>query len=733
MITWQELKSALAVYLLPDQIRLIEEAYSAAEQAHAGQKRISGDPYIIHPLSVAYILAESKLDTVSIAAALLHDTVEDTDLSIADLQKKFGPEIAQIVDGVTKLDKLDFSNLLEHQTENYRKLFLAMAKDMRVILIKLADRLHNMRTLKVRTLAKQQSIAKETMDIYAPLAGRLGINSIKWELEDLSFRYLKPEMYYKTAEFVSKKREQREEEVQQAVLLLRECLAAEGLQGEVTGRPKHLYSIYRKMEEKQLDFSEVYDVMAIRVLVNTDRECYDVLGLVHAEWRPIPGRFKDYIAMPKSNNYQSLHTTVVLEASEPLEIQIRTYKMHDIAEYGVAAHWIYKEKDKPKNTDDIEKMKWLHQLVDLQNQPSEAAEYLQQLQKNFLIDEVFVFTPKGDLFEMPADATPVDFAYRVHTNIGHHCVGAKINGRMVQLNTTLENGDIVEIITSKQSVGPSRDWLNFIKTASARSRIRQWFKRLNKDESILKGSELLEREFHKELKKTDMPQVESWKSLPFALILEEFNYPNLEDLLAAIGYTDVSPQVIVHRLLEEMRKKLPEKPLLNTKELLDSVMIDSRKKDSAGIIIDDIDNIAVKLARCCNPIPGDPIIGYVTRGRGVSIHHRDCANVEALKGEGRLLPAKWGTKNLGPFIVPLTVTALDHDGLLQQLLLAMSEVKASLIQVKARSNKSGLAVVDLYVEVRDIEHMNIIRDRLSKVPDVYHVEHLTHKKVSKGE
>ncbi len=724
---WSELAEDIRLYMPADKLEVVERVYSVAEEAHRQQKRITGEPYIVHPLSVAKILAESKLDATSLTAALLHDTLEDTDLTYEQLQAQFGLDVAQIVDGVTKLEKLDFSNLLEHQTENYRKMFLAMAKDMRVILIKLADRLHNMRTLKVHTLEKQKSIAKETMDIYAPLAGRLGINSMKWELEDLAFRYLNPDMYFQISAFVKHKREEREAEVQAAAQTLRTKLAEEGLKADVYGRAKHFYSIYRKMEEKQIGFDEIYDVLAIRVIVSTVRECYDVLGFVHSEWRPILGRFKDYIAVPKSNQYQSLHTTVAIDASDPLEIQIRTHEMHEIAEYGVAAHWIYKEKGKPRKNEDFQKMLWLRQILELQNQTSGASEYMDQLQNNILMDEVFVFTPKGDLIEMPADSTPIDFAYRVHTDVGHRCIGAKINGRIVQLNATLENGDVVEIITSKQANGPSRDWLNIVKTAAARSKIRQWFKRLNRDESILKGSELLERELKKQLIKEEHLTVESMKILPFEVVLKEFNVQNQQDLLAAIGYADLSPQVVIHRLLEELKKKIPE-TLPDTRELLDQIQLGGKKKESAGIIIDDIDNIAVKLARCCNPIPGDPIVGYVTRGRGVSIHHRDCTNIVGVQEQGRLLPAKWGSKKVGPFIVALTVTALDYVGLLQQILLSISDSKASIAQIKARTNKSGLALVDLHIEVKDKEHMDGIVEKLKKIRDVYHVEHMTHRK-----
>ncbi len=724
---WSELAEDIRLYMPADKLVVVERAYRVAEEAHRQQKRITGEPYIVHPLSVAKILAESKLDATSLTAALLHDTLEDTDLTYEQLQAQFGLDVAQIVDGVTKLERLDFSNLLEHQTENYRKMFLAMAKDMRVILIKLADRLHNMRTLKVHTLEKQKSIAKETMDIYAPLAGRLGINSMKWELEDLAFRYLNPDMYFQISAFVKHKREEREAEVQAAAHTLRTKLAEEGLKADVYGRAKHFYSIYRKMEEKQIGFDEIYDVLAIRVIVSTVRECYDVLGFVHSEWRPILGRFKDYIAVPKSNQYQSLHTTVAIDASDPLEIQIRTHEMHEIAEYGVAAHWIYKEKGKPRKNEDFQKMLWLRQILELQNQTSGASEYMDQLQNNILMDEVFVFTPKGDLIEMPADSTPIDFAYRVHTDVGHRCIGAKINGRIVQLNATLENGDVVEIITSKQANGPSRDWLNIVKTAAARSKIRQWFKRLNRDESILKGSELLERELKKQLIKEEHLTVESMKILPFEVVLKEFNVQNQQDLLAAIGYADLSPQVVIHRLLEELKKKIPE-TLPDTRELLDQIQLGSKKKESAGIIIDDIDNIAVKLARCCNPIPGDPIVGYVTRGRGVSIHHRDCTNIVGVQEQGRLLPAKWGSKKVGPFIVALTVTALDYVGLLQQILLSISDSKASIAQIKARTNKSGLALVDLHIEVKDKEHMDGIVEKLKKIRDVYHVEHMTHRK-----
>ncbi len=726
---WSRLEKALNEYMSEDKVAEVKRAYLVSAQAHQAQTRRSGQPYIVHPLAVATILAESRLDMTSIMAALLHDTLEDTDITYDFLVKEFGSDLAQIVDGVTKLEKLDFSNVLEHQTENYRKMFLAMGKDMRVILIKLADRLHNMRTLKAHTLDKQQSIAKETLDIYAPLAGRLGIHSVKWELEDLSFRYLQPGTYFNIAALVRSKREEREKSIQTAIDTINQKLNEEGLKADVYGRAKHLYSIHRKMQTKNLSFAEIYDVLAIRIIVERTRECYDALGIVHSEWRPILGRFKDYIAVPKSNQYQSLHTTVATEASEPLEIQIRTHKMHEIAEYGVAAHWIYKEKGKSIKSDGIQKMQWLKQIMDLQNSEAEAGEYLEQLQQNILIDEVFVFTPKGDLFEMPADATPIDFAYRVHTDVGHRCIGAKINGRIVQLNTTLENGDVVEIITSKQTNGPSRDWLNIVKTAGARQRIRQWFKRLNRQDSIVKGSELLERELKKQLPKNEPLLAESLKQLSYDFLLKEFKLNSQDDLLAAIGYADLSVQIVVHRLLDEARKHIPEQPLPDPQELLDKIESARVKRDSSGIIIDDIDNIIVKLARCCNPIPGDPIVGYVTRGRGVSIHHRDCLNVAALKEPGRLVPATWGEASFGPFVAALTITALDYEGLLNNILMNIAESKTPVVQIQARRNKSGLALIDLQIEAKDKEHLENNLERLRKIKDVYHVELLARKNV----
>ncbi|MFZ5626886.1 MAG: RelA/SpoT family protein, partial [Bacillota bacterium] len=622
---WQDLVRKIRNFNPQADLSLVEKAYQKAAAAHAGQVRQSGEPYISHPLAVAYILAQLELDLVTIAAALLHDVVEDTEVTLEEIRQEFGDEVALLVDGVTKLSRIEYRSKEEQQAENWRKMLLAMARDIRVILIKLADRLHNMRTLKFQSPRKQKEIAAETLDIYAPLANRLGIFRIKWELEDLSLRYLEPEMYYELVERIAKKRTEREALINQVIKELSERLAAVGIGAEISGRPKHFYSIYKKMWQQQKDLSEIYDLIAVRVIVDNVKDCYGTLGIVHTLWTPVPGRFKDYIAMPKQNMYQSLHTTVIGPNGEPLEVQIRTWEMHRTAEYGIAAHWRYKEGIKEPGELD-EKLTWLRQILEWQRELGDAKEFIENLKIDLFDESVFVFTPKGDVIELPAGSVPIDFAYRIHTDVGHRCVGAKVNGKIVPLDYKLKNGDIVEIITSRQAA-PSRDWLQLVQTPQAKNRIKQWFKREKREENILRGRELLE----KEARKAGL-ELEDIKQERLQEICRKFTVSSPEDLLAAVGDGTFTAVQVLNKIkeLKEEREKA-QRPKTAASELQEAQDVVKPWKGGGranqGIMVLGMDNLLVRLARCCSPVPGDPIVGYVTRGKGVSVHRADCHNV----------------------------------------------------------------------------------------------------------
>lgn len=604
-------------------LSIIEKAYNFAEKAHEGQSRISGEPYFIHPVAVASILARLELDIPTIAGGLLHDVVEDTKITLVELEKEFGVEIAQLVDGVTKLSRIEFRSKEEQQVENLRKMFLAMAKDIRVVLIKLADRLHNMRTLKHQSAWKQREIAEETLEIFAPLAHRLGIFAIKWELEDLAFRYLEPEQYYHLVEGISMKRREREAYIDQVMNILKERLVEVGIKADIQGRPKHFYSIYKKMKEQGKELSEIYDLIAVRVIVESIKDCYGALGIVHTLWKPIPGRFKDYIAMPKPNMYQSLHTTVMGPQGEPFEIQIRTFEMHRTAEFGIAAHWKYKEGGKGGSKDFDQRLAWLRQILEWQTELRDAREFMETLKIDVFSDVVFVFTPKGDVFELPAGSVPIDFAYRIHSDVGHRCIGSKVNGRIVPLDYTLKNGDIVEILTSKQANGPSRDWLKLVKTSQAKNRIRQWFRKEKREENIARGKEILE----KELKKQGLEPGELFKSDRILEVSKRFNFNNPDEFFATLGDGALSPIQVIARVKDDIYKgkKLPDESILT--ELPAEKKSTGYGKASQGIRVRGVDDVLIRLSRCCNPLPGDPIVGYVTRGRGVSVHRADCPNV----------------------------------------------------------------------------------------------------------
>lgn len=708
---------------------LIEKAYNFAQQAHEGQLRNSGEPYITHPLAVAKILAGLGLDDNTIAAGLLHDVVEDTPKKLEDIRKIFGQEIALLVDGVTKLSRIGYSSKEERQIENYRKMFLAMAKDIRVILIKLADRLHNMRTLKHHDFWKQREVAQETLEIFAPLAHRLGIFRFKWELEDLSFRYLEPDKYYDLVGKISMKRKEREEYINEVIEILREELKKANLTADISGRPKHFYSIYTKMEKKNKDLNEIYDLIAVRVIVNSVKDCYGTLGIVHTLWKPIPGRFKDYIAMPKPNMYQSLHTTVIGPRGEPFEIQIRTWDMHHTAEYGIAAHWLYKENSKQKARID-EKLTWIKQIREWQSELQDSKEFMETLKIDLFSDVVFVFSPKGDVFELPAGSTPIDFAYRVHTEIGHRCIGSKVNNRLVPLDYTLKTGDIVEILTSKQANGPSRDWLKIVKSSQAKNRIRQWFKREKREENLNRGKELLE----KELRKHGLEVQNNLRTDRLNNIAPKLGFSFSEDLLVAIGDGVITPIQVVLKL-----KEVYEKDKIVSIDLEDDLLPKETKKSklknsSQGVRIKGVDDVMIRFARCCNPLPGDKIIGYITRGRGVSIHREDCPNVcsyLALEPE-RLVEAAWDESDSNTFQVEIMITAVDRAKLTSEIINTVSDAKIQITAINARIKKNGTAVIDLKININNLEQLNSIVEKIYRIKDVVEVRRVTPRRIKDG-
>lgn len=697
-------------------LSLIRRAYEFAKNAHSGQHRVSGELFIFHPLEVAIILADLELDIATIAAGLLHDVVEDTQYTVEDIEKNFGPEIALLVDGVTKLGKLEYRTKEEQQAENLRKMFLAMAKDIRIILIKLADRLHNMRTLKYLPKEKQKEKAVETVEIFAPLAHRLGISKIKWELEDLAFRYLEPEHYYELVDKVAKKRKEREEHINKMIAILREKLSAAGISAEIQGRPKHFYSIFKKMKEQNKSFDQIYDLTAVRVIVESIRDCYAALGVVHTLWKPIPGRFKDYIAMPKPNMYQSLHTTVIDSLGDPLEIQIRTYEMHKTAEYGIAAHWRYKEGDKGDRDFD-KKLSWLREILDWQRELRDAREFMESLKIDLFSDEVYVFTPKGDVIDLPMGSCPIDFAYRIHTDVGNRCVGAKVNGKMVPLDYKLVNGDIIEIVTSAHSNGPSRDWLNIVKSTQAKNKIRQWFKKERREENIARGKEMLEKEAKRQ--GYDIFQLLKYDFMPN--LLKKMSLSNLDDLYAAIGYGGMTSNQVLQKILDEYRKNVKTE---KTELTVDKTETKARgkKKVDQGIKVDGMDNLLIKFSRCCNPVPGDKIVGYITRGRGVSIHRTDCPNVISnLYDRERLIEVKWEGFQETSYPVEIEASAYDRPGVLSDIINIIGDMKTTIDAVNARASKNGVAVIDLVLEINDKQHLETVMQKLRKVHGIYDV------------
>ncbi len=723
ILTFDDLKKRVESYLPGADFALLDKAFRFSRLAHEGQRRRSGEEYIQHPLAVAMILAELELDVVTMAAALLHDVVEDTGVALEQIEAEFGPEITALVDGVTKLGRLQYTSRMEFQADNWRKMFLAMARDIRVILIKLADRLHNMRTLGCLPEPKRREISQETLDIFAPLAHRLGIFRFKWELEDLALRYLEPEVYRDLARRIPMRRQEREEVARQLMDTLRQRLAEAGVRAEIQGRAKHLYSIYGKMK-KGKDLAEIYDLMAVRVIVDSIKDCYAVLGIVHALWKPIPGRFKDYIATPKSNMYQSLHTTVIGPHGEPFEIQIRTWEMHRTSEYGIAAHWRYKEGGKGDREFD-QKLAWLREMLEWQKDLGDAREFMESLKIDMFTDEVFVFTPKGDVFDLPAGSTPIDFAYRVHSEVGHRCVGAKINGRIAPLDTPLQHGDIVEILTSKQSPGPSADWLNIAKTSNAKNRIRQWFKRERREENLERGRDLIEREIHRHgWEPADLLR-DDW----LEEVRRRLNLPGVEDLLVSVGFGGVSAQQVVGRLRDMYLKERERQVPLDLDTLVQRQPKPRKKRPAGkgeGVIVKGIDNVLVRFPRCCNPVPGDRIVGYITRGRGVAIHRQDCPSLQShLRDEsqqGRLIEVCWDDVDARYYPVEITVNAMDRPGLLSDVARAVAETNTNILYSRTWAYGNKAAKIDMVIEVRNLDQLGSIAARLQKVRGVFSVD-----------
>ncbi|MCI7260363.1 MAG: bifunctional (p)ppGpp synthetase/guanosine-3',5'-bis(diphosphate) 3'-pyrophosphohydrolase [Selenomonas sp.] len=722
-VTIEGIIAAVKKYEPKANTRLIRRAYDLAKAAHKGQTRVSGEEYIIHPLHVAQILTELHIDDVTISAALLHDVVEDTIYTNEQIADMFGEEVAMIVDGVTKLGRIKYKSKEEVQLENYRKMFLAMAKDIRVIMVKLADRLHNMRTLKYMREDKQKRIAKETIEIYAPLANRLGISNIKWELEDLCLRYLEPETYYDLVENVKQKRRERQAFIDTSIEQIREKLDEANIKADINGRAKHFYSIYKKMKRDNKSISEIYDLSAIRVLVESVKDCYGVLGVIHAMWKPIPGRFKDYIAMPKSNGYQSLHTTVMTRGY-PLEIQIRTYKMHQVSEYGVAAHWKYKEAGKGATAGNAvdQKMNWLRQMVNLQQELSDPKEYFEALKVDIFSDEVFVFTPKGDVVDLPKGSNPIDFAYRIHTEVGHHCVGAKVNGKMVPLEYKLKNGDIVSVVTNKANNGPSRDWLNIVASSETRSKIRSWFKKERREENIERGMELIKGE----AKRLGYAPKELIKEGRLLEVAKKLNILSEDDLLAALGYGGITVHGIMTKLIELHKKELKANTPVDVSKMLSELKQPQhngkKSKSSHGVLVEGESGLLVRLARCCNPIPGDPITGYVTRGRGVSVHRSDCPNVLKDTDFSRMIEVGWDIGLDKVYTVELEIVCNDKSGMLTSVLAVPTEMKINIHSVNASPNRSNkTSTIMLGLEVRNSTQVTQIMTKLRRLKDVFSV------------
>ncbi|WP_019242723.1 MULTISPECIES: RelA/SpoT family protein [Bacillus] len=726
IVTSKQVIERTKSYLQPQDVAIVEKAFHYAENAHKDQYRKSGEPYIIHPIQVAGILADLELDASTVASGFLHDVVEDTDVTLKDLEENFNPEIAMLVDGVTKLGKIKYKSHEEQQAENHRKMFVAMAQDIRVILIKLADRLHNMRTLKHLPAEKQRRISNETLEIFAPLAHRLGISTIKWELEDIALRYLNPQQYYRIVNLMKKKRNEREEYLEEVIFEVREQLEEVQIKAEISGRPKHIYSIYRKMTLQNKQFSEIYDLLAVRIQVNSIKDCYAVLGIIHTCWKPMPGRFKDYIAMPKPNMYQSLHTTVIGPKGDPLEVQIRTFEMHRIAELGIAAHWAYKEGKETTTELPLEKkLSWFREILQFQDDTSNAQEFMESLKIDLFSDMVFIFTPKGDVIELPSGSIPIDFAYRIHSEIGNKTIGAKVNGKMVPLDYKLKTGDIIEILTSKHSYGPSKDWLKITQTSQAKNKIRQFFKKQSREENVEKGRELVE----KEIKNMEFDLKEVLTSENIKRVADKFNFTNADDMYAAVGYNGITAAQIANRLTEKWRKiKEQEEQLTKiteaTSDIKSSLRI-SKKRDS-GVRVKGVDNLLIRMSRCCNPVPGDDIVGFITKGRGVSVHRRDCPNIVGEDVENRLIPVEWesGECESKEYNVDIEINGYDRQGLLNEVLQVVNEAKTNISAVTGKKDRNNMALINMSISIHNISHLHKVVEKIKQIPDVYSVRRI---------
>lgn len=701
---------------------IVNKAFNLAYEAHKEQKRESGEPYIIHPIDVAVILAELGMDTSTIVAGLLHDVIEDTDYTYDDIKNIFSEEVANLVSGVTKITKMEYKSKEEQQADNFRKMLLAMASDIRVIIIKLADRLHNMRTLKYMPKEKQKRISKETLDIYAPLAHRLGISKVKWELEDLCFRYLHEEEYYDLVHQISEKRVERETYIAQIIKDLYSKLEEAEIDSDIDGRPKHFYSIYRKMVTKNKSIEQIFDLTAIRILVNSVKDCYEVLGIVHTIYKPIPGRFKDYIAMPKPNMYQSLHTTVIGPQGKTFEIQIRTFEMHKTAEYGIAAHWKYKEGDTSdtKGKSFENKLVWLRDMLEWQKETSDAEEFMEGFKINLFTDEIFLFTPKGVVIDLPNGATPIDFAYRIHTDIGNKCIGAKVNGKIVPLDYKLKTGQIVEILTSNSSKGPNMDWLSIAKSNQAKSKIKAWFKKAKKEENINKGKEV----FEKELKKQSVHYVDIAKGESYDKFIKRYNINCMDDLYALVGLGAIVASSFIAKLKEENLSKDEKDKNLN-KAIEENISKNEKKKKytSYGVTVKGENNLMVRFAKCCNPVPGDDILGYITKGRGVSIHRKDCGNLNNLIKEDpqKVVDVSWGTSNGVAYMAEIQVKTEDKSGILSDVMNILMDSKLPLNALNAKSAKGNLAYINIKIKIDTVEQLKELMKKIKRVPGVLDV------------
>jgi len=699
----------------------LTKAYELAKKAHEGQMRTSGEPYIIHPLSVADILADLELDADTLVGALLHDVVEDTEYTIADISREFGDGVGIIVDGVTKLSKIQYTTKEEQQVENLRKMFLAMAKDIRVILIKLADRLHNMRTIKVMREEKQREKARETLEVYAALAHRLGMSKIKFELEDLSLRYLDPIAYREITESINQKRKEREAYIEDIMKTIKQKLDELGIRAQLKGRAKHFYSIFRKMYTQNKSIDEIYDLFAVRAIVESVKDCYAVLGMVHELYYPIPGRFKDYIAMPKPNMYQSLHTTVMGPNGIPFEIQIRTQEMHKVAEYGIAAHWKYKE-GVSGSSDMDEKLAWIGKILEIQNDAVDSDDFMRTFKIDLFADEVFVFTPKGDVINLPAGSTPIDFAFAIHSAVGCRMAGVRVNGKIATLDYILQNGDIVDVMTSSAVHGPSRDWLKICKTSQARSKINQWFKKERREENILRGKELIE----KEIKHLGYTPSQLLKPEWIEQILKKYGIQTVDDMYAAVGYGGLTVHKVVSRLKEEYRQANKAELAAQAPTIAPS-QPKKKKHSTNGVVVEGIDNCLVRLSRCCNPVPGDAIVGYITRGRGVSVHREDCPNLKAEekmpKAGGRLIQVHWEDDyaDTSSYLTELQIQAYDRQGLLAEITSVLYDMKIFINALHTKTTKDQIAILNVTIEISSKEQLEMVVKKLSRLGGVFEV------------